>query len=167
MKLRQLLDTKDFKGINIKIHCVSGTSHIYAYENDGRVMTPYFEKLHIQTVNNLKHTKHKLLHLDERFDKIIENIENNKRFKYKTWRISKALKRKEKMKVLYEKQIADLQKYIKIPYYERKVLDVYEGQLIDEQPCKIIVIEGCEQGKYWLISEFIKKQLKGGANTNE
>ena len=167
MKLRQLLDTKDFKGINIKIHCISGTSHIYTYKNDGRVMTPYFEKLHIQTVNNLKNTKNKLLHLDERFDKIIAAIENNEKNKYKNSRISKALKRKKILKAMYEKQIADLQKCVKIPYYERKVLDFYEGQLIDEQPCKIIVIEGCEQGKYWLISEFIKKQLKGGVSTNE
>lgn len=159
--------TKEFRNVNIKIHCVGGTSHIYAYKNDDSVMTPYFEKLHIQTVNNLKHTKHKLLHLDERFDKIISAIENNKKIKYKNSRISKALKRKEILKAMYEKKITDLQKCVKIPYYERKVLDVYEGQLIEEQPCKIIVIDGCEQGKYYLVSEFIKKQLKGSENTNE
>lgn len=167
MTLQKLLMTKEFRNVNIKIHCVGGTSHIYAYKNDDSIMTPHFEKLHIQTVNNLKHTKNKLLHLDERFDKIISAIENNKKIKYKDSRISKALKRKETLKSMYEKQITDLQKYVKIPYYERKVLDVYEGQLIDESPCKIIVIEGCENGKYYLISEFIKNQLKGSENTNE
>lgn len=39
MTLRELLSTPELKGYNVKIHCVGGTNHVYAYKNDLEFMS--------------------------------------------------------------------------------------------------------------------------------
>ena len=40
------------------------------------------------------------------------------------------------------------------PFWSRPVVEVYDGILPEEAPCKIIVVKGAENGKYWTIAEF-------------
>lgn len=139
MILKELLDKPELQGINIKIHAVDGSCHVFAYKN-----TKYY----------LKRAEHEIL----REDRNLLIKKNRKLFKLQIdlkETTDKLLKNKCKKNIVaFKKQIKNVKWDISHPLLTRKVVEKYEGIIEEEKPCLIVCVEGHENGKYWSVEEY-------------
>lgn len=62
---------------------------------------------------------------------------------------------KQRMKIKYKSLLTH-----RVAFLDRPIVDIYDGILSEEAPCKIIVISGRENGKYWTVKEYEKNGRK-------
>ena len=161
--LRELLKEKKYQECNIKVGSKGGSSFWYC----GKVL-PYLtvplineerEKLLEQSKRTLKLVENRIKNLDKIYERIINENKGKHKNDYDKW-LAKTIKKRENERKQLPKRKARVEYDIAIHLLDRPVLEVVEGISPDEKPCWIVYVKGEENGDYWTIKEYEKKNKR-------
>lgn len=159
-KLADVLKKYLDKNINVKIGCKQGSSFFYCHKLDNATFYDIDKQKREWNKSNkewLEKDTYKLKNIDKIYEQETqEQIDKGRVKNVDTYHKSRANFKQIEIERLTN-EIALLDYCIKTPFLERQVCEIRDGICLDEMPCKIIYIKGCEKGKYWTIYEFMKK----------
>lgn len=158
--LEQLLLTKKYRNVNVKIGSKNGSSFWYC--GKGHLAIPEIRKIKTQlkrqSHKTLADLKERLENLDDIYEQTFEIAKTNPRIKSIVAYEKTLMKRKEIEKKKLPIKIASVEYDIAVSPLDREVLEIVEGISPDEKPCWIIYIKGNEKGSYWTVEEYKKRR---------
>ena len=117
------------------------------------------ESLIRQSKNTLALLNRRLKNLDKIYDDIIEKAKAREVKDFDKY-LFKLLKKKNSEKSSLPKKIASVEYDIATHLLDRPVMEIIEGISPDEKPCFIIYVKGNENGDYWTVKEYEKKNKR-------
>ena len=101
----------------------------------------------------------RLKNLDKIYDDIIEKAKARETKDFDKY-LLKLLKKKNSEKSSLPKKIASVEYDIATHLLDRPVMEIVEGISPDEKPCWIVYVKGNENGDYWTVKEYEKKNKR-------
>lgn len=161
--LRTLLKERKYQNCNVKIGSKGGSGFWYCGKASQYHSTPLInmerESLIRQSKNTLALLNRRLKNLDRIYDDIIENAKARETKDFDKY-LFKLLKKKNSEKSSLPKKIASVEYDIATHLLDRPVLEVSKGISPDENPSFIIYVKGNENGDYWTVKEYEKKNKR-------
>ena len=161
--LGTLLKERKYQNCNVKIGSKGGSGFWYCSKASQYHSTPLInmerESLIRQSKNTLALLNRRLKNLDKIYDDIIEKAKARETKDFDKY-LLKLLKKKNSEKSSLPKKIASVEYDIATHLLDRPVMEIVEGISPDEKPCFIIYVKGNENGDYWTIKEYEKKNKR-------
>jgi len=161
--LGTLLKEKKYQNCNVKIGSKGGSGFWYCSQASQYHSIPLInmerESLIRQSKNTLALLNRRLKNLDKIYDDIIENAKAREIKDFDKY-LFKLLKKKNSEKSSLPKKIASVEYDIATHLLNRPVMEIVEGISPDEKPCWIVYVKGNENGDYWTVKEYEKKNKR-------
>lgn len=160
--LGTLIKDKRYKHINLKIRSIKGSSFWLCRQNHAHLDDEIYNKwlYHKRKQKKaLESAKYRLANLDTIYEeRIAKQLEKGVKdpVRYRAGQ--------ERRKEIERKQLPNkIKQYeydIATSFLDRPVKATYNGLSPDEMPCLIVYVLGGEQGSYWTIKEYMKRNSK-------